>query len=508
VRAYLAGQEITSYVEETSLQIKDTFAQGAGNMGGSSGRAATCSFKTTLGPANSAVGAGTTISSPQLVRLGEIKIYDASSNLIYGGYASKFSDVTDRTRIYTQVDCYDYWQHLDRTIINEEFTSTSDTTMISYLLGKYAPSITIASLSPPNYVFPDKVLRNLSLQKAIQNIADITGMSVWIDNAKNFYYLPPTSAPAAPFSLSTSPNFSTTFDLNITKFEIDDTSAINRVYFYGGKRLSNDYTQDLSKQVDGKTTDLQLLYYPHKSSDGKYHLKINNGPDLTVGFATGSSTDQTNILKPTGKADALINPDGQVLSLWYAPPAGTTVTLTYRFEYPMVLKYVDQAGYTKYGMYLDATISDENVYDPNVAVQRCKLLCYEQSQGLISIELETWKSGLQAGMLLGLYNPLRGINGQYQIQEVDTLPLGAGKFKYKVSCGAWNWNIIDIVTHQAFIAQAVDDNQVDATNTANINQVNLNSQISSSSSATNIGTPGNYYSGQSNTKSGFFSVTS
>lgn len=57
----LAGQDITAWTDEMTLDIERTLAQGAGT-GSGSGRASTCSFQTALGPAATAIGAGQAIS--------------------------------------------------------------------------------------------------------------------------------------------------------------------------------------------------------------------------------------------------------------------------------------------------------------------------------------------------------------------------------------------------------------------------------------------------------------
>src|SRR5258708_9526465 len=54
----LAGQDISTYVSEPTIVIKDTLAQGAGTNSGGTGRAKKGSFLCSLGPAASALGSG------------------------------------------------------------------------------------------------------------------------------------------------------------------------------------------------------------------------------------------------------------------------------------------------------------------------------------------------------------------------------------------------------------------------------------------------------------------
>ncbi len=65
----------------------------------------------------------------------------------------------------------------------------------------------------------------------------------------------------------------------MTSFTLDDDATVNRVYFYGGKQVSDDFTQDLSVQANGSNKVFQLLYHPNDASDGSIHVNVA-GVDL------------------------------------------------------------------------------------------------------------------------------------------------------------------------------------------------------------------------------------
>ena len=50
-----------------------------------------------------------------------MKIYDFTSTLVFGGYAGIIDDTTNRKSVYTHVQCYDYWQQLDRIIVTKVY---------------------------------------------------------------------------------------------------------------------------------------------------------------------------------------------------------------------------------------------------------------------------------------------------------------------------------------------------------------------------------------------------
>jgi hypothetical protein len=483
----LAGQDITPYVDEKTIDIKDALGQGAGNAAGQSGRAATAEFNVQgLGPYYTALGAGTVPTSPCLVRMGAVAIYsdNAGTNLIFGGYASNMEDVatskTEQSQI-VKIDCYDYWQHLDRVYVNEVFDGQTDIQIITYLIQKYASWVSLSELPVvAAYQFGPIYFRNTSLQKALQRVADTTGYAVWITPQKVLYYTLPTQSLPAPFALSDNPNFVGSFSMKVTDFTWDDTSAINRVYFFGGKVAPDaNYTQDLSMFANGNNTTFPLAYYPRSATDGKIHVNINGGPDLVLGSATGVTTGPNtqyvdskgqligtnpadNILKPAGLADVLINYDAHTLLFAYAPASGSTVTCTYRYEAPLVVTITDQSAYQFWGMYLDGSISDNTVFDKTQATQRCQVLLREQSRGLGTLKVTTWKPGLASGQVIRVDHNVKDIHDYFLIQEVETHigsdSPGAGIFQYDLTLGAWDWNMHDVINALAWQASGTDSN--------------------------------------------------
>ena len=114
----------------------------------------------------------------------------------------------------------------------------------------------------------------MTLQDAIQAVTDTAGQVIWITPDKKLHYIPLTGASSAAYSISDSPNRMTCFSAAITKYEVDDTAAINRVYFYGGNYLSGNVTQDITTQSNGINTLFALAYYPYEASDGYVHVWV------------------------------------------------------------------------------------------------------------------------------------------------------------------------------------------------------------------------------------------
>jgi hypothetical protein len=474
-RVLLAGQDITSTVQFHSdqntnlhsrinattspasggggatpqpLLITSTLGQGAGSSAGHSGRTAQATFFTTLGPAATAVGAGSVITFPRLVRQGEVQVLDPNGVVLFGGYAGKLSDATVAKQVYTKVECYDYWQSLTRININEVLDGISDVAAITYLLTTYAPWVD-QRLIPAfaSGTLLGRVWRNKTLQWALKTIADQTGRQISITPTKQLLYVSPTQAQPAPFALSDTPDFSATFPHALDEFTIDDTSLINRVTFYGGKKPTPDFAQDISTQANGSNAVFMLAYYPRKSSTGKVQVLVN-GTQLTVGYVLSTGAANT-LTSQGGTAECLIDADARTITFATPPATGATVICIYRYQTPLVVEVTDQNSYAFYGNWYDGTISDETVVDSATAVQRCRVILLEQSYGQSTLKVRCYRGGLQAGQQLTLTNTLRGIAGTYIIQEVQSAPVAVGVFEYAVTLGAWNWNLVDVLLRLA-----------------------------------------------------------
>jgi hypothetical protein len=397
-------------------------------------------------------------STPQLVRQGEVIIYDSSGDRIFGGYATDFQDKTEFTQVKTQVTCSDYWQDLARVVVNQIYSSEYDDQIISQLFAGYKPDIDLSSWVPSHtYLFTKIYLRAKTLQDSLQMIADTTGFDIWINPYKKFQYISPTDSGTAPFAVSDDPDFSSSFPLAVTKYEKDDTAIINRVYFYGGKTPSDDYTQDLSPQANGVNNTFVLAYYPRPSSDGNVDLYIG-GVLQSMGAAFGTGAANT-LIQDGGTADALLNSSAQAITVDSSkiPSAGTNViSCKYRYEIPLTVMVTNQQSYQFFGRWFDGTISDTTVQDKNTAIQRARILLQEQAYGFEHITLKCWKAGLAAGQLLRIDHNVRDIHAAYIVQSVKVQPLGNGVFQYEVDLGAWNWNLVDVMMQAAKGAGLID----------------------------------------------------
>lgn len=438
------------------------------------------------------------VNTPQLVRQGEIIITDATGSVIFGGFATKYTDTTtsqigQTKQNFTTIEAIDYSTSLQRTMVNEIFSGFTDLDIIRYVVGKYTPWVRLDYIMPlkGSYTFSDKRFHNQTVEQVIQTVAGITGYLVYVDYLKFLHYVSPTTASSAPYNLSDNPDFVTTFPHAVEEFMIDDNSIINRVFFYGGSKTTQDFTQDLSTQANGVNTTFVLAYYPSHASDGRYHVLVNSSEQV-VGTTGGSGPNNT-LISQGGNAQVLVDPGSKSLTFNTAPASGATVQAKYRYNYPLALVITDEVSHKKFGdPYLDGVISDNTIFDTTTAVQRCRTLLSQQSLGLVTLKVLVYnKPGVQAGMIIHIVNTVRAINASYLVQEVEITPMGGGNFAYHMTLGAWNWNLIDYLLKLPTLSTFQDVAQVETEDIVIIELIQSN--VKAHSTWTSKTTVGPYY---------------
>ncbi len=407
-----------------------------------------------------------------MVRQGEVVVKDATGTIIFGGFATKYTDTTTSVlgqtlQNFTAVEAIDYSTSLQRTLITEAYAAVTDVFIIRDIVNKYVPWVKL-DLFPTigTFTFARVNYNKQSVEQAFQSIAGTTGYIIYVDYNKFLRYVNPTSASSAPFNLSDQPDFITTFPHAVEEYLIDDNSIINRVFFHGGSHFSNDFTQDLSPQANGNNTIFSLAYQPQVATDGTYTVKVNN---ITQVLGTTDGTGPSNtLISNGGTAQVLLDRGNQALTFNTAPAAGVPLTMKYRYSFPLTIISTDEVSHAFFGSpYLDGDIQDTTVIDPNAAIARNKVLLSQQSFGLLTLKVVCYnRPGAQAGMLIRVTNAIRNIDNTYLIQEVEIAPLGAGNFEYHFTLGAWNWNLIDFLLKIPTLPQFSDSTSAQTTSEA------------------------------------------
>lgn len=507
----MQGQDITAYVQEGTIDVESSLGISTGYSISGLTRTMLCKFRTKLGPAALAYGPGSVphTGGPYLVRKGEVVVQDGAS-IVFGGFVTILDDATDFTRIYTDVEAHDYWQELAATLVNTVYESTTDLAILRDIVANWSNWVTLdpSTTGTPN-IIAKKVWRGKPITECIQELCKITGFAAWVDDNKVLHYESPNALPNAPFAVSDVPDMVSSFPHIVTKYEQDDTSIINRVVFLGGKLISNDFTQDLSPQANGSNLTFVLAYYPHVAKDGMVHVYLN-GVEEKLGRANSKAVAANVFISQGGTAYALLDAGAQNITFdtGKAPSNSgpNSVTVKYRYLYPLAVEVTDTLSYQYFGKYYDARVVDQTVFDLPTAYTRSKVVLAQQNFGLLHVTLLTYQPGLRAGQLLKITNAVRGISGEFRIQKVTLKPQGGGVTWYEVELGAWDWTINDVIMQAASHASPQDTTTDETLVNLIFHETNTAMNISSSATAP-TNPSGLYYVGV-NAYAGNFTITS
>ena len=199
--------------------------------------------------------------SIDIKELAEVEILDGRDGVtkLFDGQiyamALQQSDAPTFTLFY-QCDLNDWSAYLDRSVCWDPSFGVampnSDQGIIRALLGRFCPRIELADIA---MLVPTIQKFDWATKTCRQVLDDMSTLSMgsWrVDfDAKLHYYLA-ADAPAAPFGLSTSPDFVTTFPVKVDNYKRDFTNPVNHAYVRGaidpttGVAISAEYADPVS----------------------------------------------------------------------------------------------------------------------------------------------------------------------------------------------------------------------------------------------------------------------
>lgn len=453
-----AGVDITPYVDDKQMIVKQSVDQVRG---------ATMDFVVR--------GAGVALVKPW----GEVVVTDFNGVTIFGGYATMFEDNSFGLTAQQKVTCQDYTQHLLTRVVIKVYVEQGDVTMLKDLLNTYFPWVDTTKLPKNTNVIPRIQFNRLDVLACVTRICSLTNYVFWIDPYKVAHYVDINSAAQAAFNISDNPDNVTTFGARITTHDWDYTSLTNRVYFYGGTTRSPDTVEDVSTQATGNNATFSVAYPPLPSSVLMPYTNLISGRTyarqaivVTVNgaqYAAGQENYDNLIGVNNGTFVCVANRDEKHIrfSQAYVPAKGSTVTVTYQYDIPIILSAQDQQSYAAFGDWFDGRVSDQRMVDLSAAQLRATTIIEQESFGKQTGTFVIYKSGLYPGQSITITNGVRGISGQFLIRTIEADNKGAGVFEYQVDYGAYNKTLQDHLTTLNTLVQPDDTyNSQDISNEA------------------------------------------
>ncbi len=432
-----AGVDITQYVEDKTMIVKSSINQVRG---------ATLEFEVR--------GTGVALLKPW----GEIAVTDFTNTKVFGGYLTMLDDASFALTPRQKVSCQDYTQRLLTRVVIAVYVEQGDVAVLKNLLNTYFPWVDTSQLPASTAIIPRIQFNRLDVLACVTRICSLSNYVFWIDPNKVAHYADVNSAQVAPFGISDSPDNVTTFGAHFTQHSWDYTSLTNRVYFYGGTTRSLDNVEDVSSQASGSMATFSLAYPPLPSSVVMPYTNPVSGYTygkraivVTVNgnqYAAGQENYDNLIGVNNGTCVVVANRDEKHIRFAQGniPAKGSTVTVTYQYDVPIILSAQDSQSYAAFGDWFDGRVSDQRMVDLSAAQLRATTIIEQEGFGKQTGTLSIYKPGLVAGQAINIVNGVRGISGQFLIQTVTGNNKGAGVFEYDVEYGAYNKTLQDHLT--------------------------------------------------------------
>lgn len=365
----------------------------------------------------------------------EVIIEDDSIGRLFAGIITKV-DLDDsspnRTVNVWKVECDDYTALLDRRLVVETYENMTADTIFRDIVMKYCPGFTMNNVrsGAPNveYIVFDYVL----VSEAFKQLCEYVGWHWQVDYFKDLHFFNPDElAKPAPMVLRPGRYFRN------LKHTIDTQGLRNRVYVRGGTMLSNPFTYEV--KADGVQRVWILPHKPHEIS-----LTIN-GVSKTVGIENVHEESQFDFLMNFQEKYV------KASSHTPTPPAGATLSFTYRYDIDVITMVEDVASQQA----IAAVQGGDGVYEHVIVDDSLTTLEAAEAAGYADLRehanprvkgsFETEVPGWAPGQLVQIDLPDRGIQNTFLVQKVTITRATDTLWTWKIEYGGKLLGIADFL---------------------------------------------------------------
>jgi hypothetical protein len=330
-------------------------------------------------------------------------IVNDNGTRIFGG---AITSITKRTEVVNyidyQIECTDWSFYLDRRLVLERFRNRTIDYIIDFLLDKYdTDGFTM------NNVFGEQTIGSISfnritISEAIQKLADATGFSWYVDYHKDIHFFPKNAQPA-PFNLTDTSN---NFIWNSLEVENNITQIRNAVFVEGGEERGNERTEEFV--ATGSSEDRRYYRLANKFAETPV-VEVNSTP-VTVGveFLDNDALFQAQW---SFQEKYIRFTDGNI------PAVNDDVTVEGIPLFPVVVRVQEPSSIAEFGLW-EFVIRDSSIQSRDEALDRAQAELQAYVRGLTEATFNTYTPGLQAGQVIHINSPIRGVDESFLIQQV------------------------------------------------------------------------------------------
>lgn len=329
-----------------------------------------------------------------------------NGSIVFGGVITRKSatliGVKGSASVIWSVECKDWNELLETIKVTEEYVEQSDSEIVAALFSTYLPSagFTTSGLTTLDNDL-DISFADVSMREALDQLASRVGANWYIKPSKAVYWFNPSTPETASFSISSSPNESTSFGFlnNSLSYEIDSSTIVNQVKIIGGVKSTG------TKQTDNFTgTGSQKTFNLSKIPDSVLYCGYNDGYGnyTTYGSFIGNSP-QDKLVSQGGNYSVIIDQANKTITIeglgGNGPANGTTVTVVYYYKEIVDFTFNDTGSQSTFGTY-PVSILNQTFKDEDEARQLANTLLEQNAYGKARISFDTAKYGLLPGQLL------------------------------------------------------------------------------------------------------------
>jgi len=404
------------------------------------------------------------MSGINVVEWQEVILTDGPTKL-FGGFVikPKRSGIVTNDRV--AVSCGDYAAYTDHIIVKVAYANKTDAYILNDLFSTYFPEINSTTFVTAYVTHSNKQFNRKKLREIIDELASAANADWYIDYDKKLHFFQNETS-QSPFSISSQPNYVTSFPCQNLEVQEDGTGIVNLVEVVGGIYLSDDQTIYLPGT--GKSNRVLLPYRMRgPASGGGLQVSRNDGSDASPIWTTMTvKVAYISVLGAT--TEVLFYYEEKVIEQQNNfPNLQSGVRIFGRYEIPLRVRVRDDASYALYGRWFYDYINDPNLIDKQSARLVGKARLAAASIANPTITFKTFKSGLRAGQRLAIYDHTKNINGTYIIQKVTMNDRGGAPGQvlvgYDVECGVYNPDLIDTlleISRNAKPSEPWNDNEV------------------------------------------------
>jgi hypothetical protein len=386
----------------------------------------------------------------------DVKVYlrDGDGETDYFGGKIKQNPISTDSPITEKIDitANDYTDCAHDSLVSEVFENYTGTLtdMLKYLWTKYSTieNIDLSGVYNSDKIVPYMSFKYITLYDATEQICELLGWDWYVDWNGSTITLRcfPQSARIKDITFSRENH---NVIAGTAKFGQSD-EIINRLYVFGGKTYSSNYTYTIICNGSDIIYSIPHSPYPPSTSEGNENL--DDGVKITeivrASLNSGSidviseDISMPSILAPTpmivatlndvslavdfdypywvDNRDMLVNVQGRFVRFREdnKPKNGDVLKVTYRYKYPVAVMLDDSESIRQFGL-VESTLVDQNIIDVSTAMEKAKQILNNKAFPLGYGSMEVTTEGLKAGDYVNVDMDYINAQGLYQIVDIE-----------------------------------------------------------------------------------------